>query len=320
MEYRELEKYKSIVYKIVGKNSVELADAASSTAMKYYSSSAAYYRRIHSAEGAMHLPVEFSKSTPHTKKLRYQAEVVEQSMKEHGYASALELGCGMGFNTNYLAERNPEKQFTGVDLTPINIQHATRDANGRANVVFYQNDFNQLNLREKSYDLIFAVETLCYAKNLSKLLEACAKLLSENGRIIIFDGYEKYDERELKAPERDAYKLLSWGFVLERFQKLSEVSDQEKLYFLQLEEIKEYSEHILPNWGAFQRGAKRAFRFPLALKILIKLRIVPAAIVRQLSAGLFGYYLIDKGFLGYYKVEFSKKHLPASKHVFKSDY
>jgi hypothetical protein len=104
--------------------------------------------------------------------------------------------------------------------------------------------------------------------------------------------------------------LLSWGFTLDGFQKLDDIIDSEKLDIVNCEDITEYTENVLSNYLAFKKGAKNVLRFPFLLKILLKTRIISLVFIKQLSAGMFGPYFMNKGCLGYYKLELTKKTLP----------
>jgi 16S rRNA A1518/A1519 N6-dimethyltransferase RsmA/KsgA/DIM1 with predicted DNA glycosylase/AP lyase activity len=59
----------------------------------------------------MHLPISFSDKTSHNKKLLYQADFINETINRYNYSNILELGCGMGFNTNYLAKKSKEKVY-----------------------------------------------------------------------------------------------------------------------------------------------------------------------------------------------------------------
>ena len=311
MNKDELMKYSSRIYNIVGEKLIIEETISNEVISDYYAKSAFYYKKFHSSEGAMHLPISFSDKTSHHKKLLYQADFINETINKYNYSNILELGCGMGFNTNYLAKKNAEKKFTGIDLTANNIKHAIKKSEEFKNTIFIQNDFDSIILEEKKYDLIFAVETLCHSKNLIDLIKKFIDKLTENGRIVIFDGYVKQGEIDLTDKfEKQAYKLLLWGFALEGFQKLDEIIDSEKLDTVNCEDITEYTENVLSNSLVFQKGAQKTLRFPFLLKILLKTRVISLAFIKQLSAGLFGAYFMKKGYLGYYKLELTKKKLP----------
>lgn len=304
----ELIKYTATINNIVGAKLIKEENISSQIISDYYSKSAFFYKKYHSPEGAMHLPISFSDGSSHKKKLLYQADYIDETIHKYNYSNILELGCGMGFNTNYLAKKNPERKFTGIDLTSNNIKHALDKSKELNNTTFIENDFDNATLPENKYELIFAVETLCHSKNLIDLILNFTDKLSKNGRIIIFDGYVKQGATVLTdSHEKEAYKLLSWGFALESFQQLDKIINSEKLNNVHFKDRTEYTENVLSNYLSFQRGAKSTLRFPLLLKILLKTRIISLTLIKQLSAGLFGPHFLKNGYLGYYKLELTKK-------------
>jgi hypothetical protein len=135
-----------------------------------------------------------------------------------------------------------------------------------------------------------------------------SKKLSAKGKIVIYDGYVRPNADPLAdSNEKQAYKLLSWGFAMTEFQDLGALIESEQVKHLHFEEIKDYSENVLPNYEAFQRGAIKAFHYPRLMKTMLKTRLISMTLIKQMSAGLFGPYLIKKGYLGYYKLVISKK-------------
>lgn len=307
MNYNDLEKYVNTIYTIVGNNTIINQPISNKTISNYYSKSAFLYKTFHSKEGAMHFPIKLSEETTHKKKLLYQAETVQDIINTYDYSNILELGCGMGFNTNYLAPQNPNRTFTGIDLTPNNIEFANQKSKHLNNVSFYQIDFDKLEKPEKKYDLIFAIETLCHSKNLIALLNKLTDYITDNGKIIIFDGYIKQGVTLNNEAEKKAYQLLSWGFALPTFQKLEEVLNRNNLDGLKIDTNTEFSENVLPNALAFQRGSLKTLQYHFLIKLLLKTHLISIAYIKQISAGLFGAYFLKTGYLGYYKLELSKK-------------
>lgn len=304
MTQEEIQHYCTAIYRIVGERAVERAEVSPQVIRDYYAQSAFYYRKFHSPEGAMHMPIAFAEGASHREKLRYQADYIEGIIREAGLGQVLELGCGMGFNTQHLANRNPGVHFTGIDLTPGNIDRARQQSRSLANVSFYPDDFDQPRHQPQRYDLIFAVETLCHSRDLPKLLLHFTQRLNPGGRMVIFDGYVKPGASALATDwEQKAYQLLSWGFALDGFQDLEQVLGAPQLATLHVDPPTEYTANILSNYRAFYRGAKRALRFPGVVKFLLRTRLLSPAFVKQLAAGLFGLHFMKRGYLGYYKLE-----------------
>ncbi len=295
------------IYRIVGEPVINGEDVSEQVIRSYYTHSSFYYRKFHSPEGAMHVPVSFADGVPHLHKLQYQARFVESLISRYNYTRVLELGFGMGFNTRYLAQRNPQVQFTGIDLTASNVKRARQKAKNLPNTTFMQDSFDEPEHTSQSYDLIFAVETLCHSKDMAGVLERYAHLLSENGRLVVFDGLKKRPEALPDKISARAYQLLLWGFALERFFTLDDIMNSEKLHSLKFEAVTEYSKNVLPNMLTFQRGAYKALRFPGVLKMLLRLGILPLELIKQIAAGLTSAYFLEKRYLGYYKLVLVKK-------------
>ena len=289
-------------------------DALNSTATKdmlrtYYKESGILYRYFHSPDGAMQFPVKFTEDEKHTEKILYQAKTIHEIINNRNYTHILELGCGMGFNTNYLSQQNPHKHFTAIDLEKSNIIFAAKKSRKNKNVSFIKMNYEEITLTPKKYDLIFAVETLCYSKNLINLLNNLSKLLTEHGSIIIFDGYVRPASTPLlNKQEQKAYKLLTWGWALGEFQKIEDLMRPNSIWCLEIKEVTELTENIMDPAMVYQKSAINALRYPLLLKILLKIKLFRITYIRQLCALLFVGYFLKSGYLGYYKIEFRKAY------------
>jgi len=298
-----LTKYANKIFKIVGEKQLNNESVNAQTIQDYYKGSSIYYRTFHSPDGAMHLPIEFSRSEKHKDKLLYQAKSVKKLIEENNYKEVLELGCGMGFNSGYLASQLPKVNFTAIDLTEDNIHRATKKHNGKSNLKFLLGNFDKAQFGEKKYDLVFAIETLCHSENVVSVLESLKSFLNPGGRIIIYDGYINPETPELTKEIIQAHKMISWGFAMSSFQELKEILNSEKLNAFDVCELKDYTQNILPNYRIILKGSSVGLTFPLLLKFLIAIKLVSPALIKQFSAGIFGYYLLQEKYLGYYKLE-----------------
>ena len=310
MNEKELEKYCDVIYDIISKDTIVNTNGSNKVICDYYKKSSFFYRNFHSKEGAMHLPIKLSDKESNKEKLLHQAESIHAIINNYDYLNILELGCGMGFNTNYLATKNPEKRFTGIDLEPTNLKFAQRKSKKVNRALFYQMDYDEMKEPSAKYDLIFAIETLCHSKNLIGLLDNLSNYLSDKGRIIIFDGYIKSGEASLtKEFEKHAYNLLSWGFALDGFQKIDTILEPNILNGLEIINVEDLSENVISYLLTFQRASIKTLKYPFFLKMLLRTRIIPLAFIKQISAGLLLPYFLKSGYLGYYKLEFQKSTL-----------
>jgi SAM-dependent methyltransferase len=280
----------------------------SSVIHQYYKESGVLYRLFHSREGAMHLPIETLDNERHKSKLLFQARSVEQLIFKFGYTSVIELGCGMGFNSIYLARRFPQCQFTAMDTTEANLNIGKKLAGDLPNLVFRKFSFDEDQFEGKA-DVVFGIETFCYSQNLYQLFRNISGYLNPYGRIVVFDGYvNSHPIRPILSDgEQKAYSMLCWGFALKRFQELDEMRKAIENNQLEIELERDYSQNILPNYRTFQLGSIRFLRFPLLMKILIQMRIIPKTVFRQALAGLFGAHLVERQYMVYYQFVMKKR-------------
>lgn len=301
----KLSYYTKKLRRIAGLDSLNEEIIDSEVVSNYYKISSFYYRNFHSSKGAMHLPIVENASQKHHEKLLFQANTVANYIQENKYKQVLELGCGMGFNAKYIASKLNGVQFTALDLTPQNIRFAKKSASS-TNINFIEGDFDNLSFGNQTFDLIYGIETLCHSKKIDELIIQLESLLNPKGKIVIFDGYIKPDTLLLKTKaDRDAYNMLSWGFAMERFQSLEEVLSVAEKADLKINKVVDYSQNVLSNLLAFQKGAIKALSYSFLLRFFRKIHLLPTDVVKQIAAGLFGAHFIQTNYLGYYKVELS---------------
>lgn len=72
-----------------------------------------------------------------------QADAIK-ALFEASTRRVLELACGKGFNCNYLAARNADIDFFGIDVVERHLTTAQKQAKGLANVHYVAADFQTL--------------------------------------------------------------------------------------------------------------------------------------------------------------------------------
>ena len=129
------------------------------------------------------------------KRLKDQARTVSEflhydSIWENG-SKILEVGCGVGAQTEIIAKRNVNCQFISIDISKDSIVQAKRkiENQGINNVEFRLTDVRELiNKEEEEYDHIFICFILEHLSNPLEILKNLKKLLKSNGTITIIEG------------------------------------------------------------------------------------------------------------------------------------
>jgi arsenite methyltransferase len=194
-----------------------LADQGQDRVAAYYAQSRIGYDRLHSGKGCMHVALN-PDGRFDRKGFQAQPKRIGRHLTEIGAKRVLELGAGLGFNARHLARAHPAVAITALDLLPDHVARITRDARdlGLTNLTALQGSHQDLPPGLGRFDLIFAVETLCYATDPARVAAGIATHLSPGGRFILFDPLATADEDGLSPPMALATRLYRLGVALPR--------------------------------------------------------------------------------------------------------
>jgi tocopherol O-methyltransferase len=126
----------------------------------------------------------------------------------------LDAGCGIGGSAVWLAE-NRGAAVVGVNINARQVEQARRLARGRGledRVQFHVADFCATGLAGESFDVVWALESACYAEDPRAFLAEARRLLKPGGRLIVADGFLTRDE--LAADERRLVERWQQGWAL----------------------------------------------------------------------------------------------------------
>lgn len=98
----------------------------------------------------------------------------------------LELGCGWGSLTLYLAKRFPDSQVTGVSNSHSQREFIEQQASecGLTNLRIITCDVNELSL-DSQYDRIVSVEMFEHMRNYQRLLDKVGSWLRDDGKLLV---------------------------------------------------------------------------------------------------------------------------------------
>lgn len=109
----------------------------------------------------------------------------------------LDLGCGLGAASRFMALENREAQFYGFTITPWQVEFGnelTEEQHLSDRVRLYQSDYASMPIADESAEAAFAMESACYAQGKDKkdLIEELYRVLKPGGRFVINDGFRKH--------------------------------------------------------------------------------------------------------------------------------
>jgi len=113
-----------------------------------------------------------------------QLNYLTEALKHQKPSTVLDLGCGLGGITAYLAEQTGVS-FTGVDFAEDAIISAT-EKHKQNDIKFICQDFNHLNFPVTSFDAIIAIDTLYFANNLEDMIKTLKEMLKPQGKLYLY--------------------------------------------------------------------------------------------------------------------------------------
>jgi predicted O-methyltransferase YrrM len=204
-------------------------------------------------------------------------------MEAAGAKNVLEVGCGRGYCTLFLAGLLPRGTgLHAVDRVQRHIQLA-QDAcakGGYGHVHFTHADGTEFlqNAASPSYDLIFGVESLCHLDTSAKLhafvAQASARLASPGGKLVVVDGFRASSWTGAPEPQRTAMRLAECGFRIRRMPSKAEWTEAAAGAGLQLTRNVDLTAEALPFWTLGWRLARTL------------LRLLPGVVVRRAQDNL----------------------------------
>ena len=105
-------------------------------------------------------------------------------------SKVLEAGCGVGAQTEILARRSPQAQFTSIDISPVSLARAKAriDELKISNVRFMQADLRGLSFNDDRFDHIFVCFVLEHLDDPAAALAELRRVVKPGGTITVIEG------------------------------------------------------------------------------------------------------------------------------------
>lgn len=165
----------------------------------------------------------------------------------------LDAGCGWGGSSIWLA-RERGARCTGVTLERHQARIATMMARKRGvaeQTSFARADFSRLPFADGSFDVVWAVESVCHAVDKAAFLQEAFRVLAPGGRLILSDFFRR---QHGMSPELEK-KLQKWvsQWVVPDLETLDGFAEQARAVGFPDVAPQDITDHIRP-------AAKRLYR------------------------------------------------------------
>jgi protein-L-isoaspartate O-methyltransferase len=122
-----------------------------------------------------------------------QLQMMQEKLKINSNDVVLDLGCGLGGITKYLAKKTGA-QIIGIDISEKSIQYANTNNKEITNLKFEAMDINDLSYPKNNFDVILALDVLYWLDDLESVIQKIKDILKPNGRMGVF--YVNFKNKE----------------------------------------------------------------------------------------------------------------------------
>ena len=204
----------------------------------------------------------------------------------------LDAGCGVGGSAIWLA-KNYDVKVVGITISKQQVKEAQRLSrinNVERDVNFYERDYLNSGFSDKSFDVVWAVESVCHADDKKDFLREAHRVLKSGGRLVVDDGFL------LRSAENDKEKKDFNAFL--EGMALPNLASEHRFKEL-LEEIGFKNIRIYDKTQEALPSAKKIYRmsilsYPMA-KITELFHLTPHLLTLNNLAGITQYKVIKKG-------------------------
>jgi len=132
------------------------------------------------------LEKKFVNSIKQAEKNKEIAERLFSQIELNNVKRVLEVGCGIGKLSSYLAKKY-KWEVTGIDLDPEQVERARKDYKGIENLIFLEADATRLPFEDGEFDIILSFNVLHHIPYWNKALEEINRVLKSKGFYILND-------------------------------------------------------------------------------------------------------------------------------------
>ncbi|MBU1565837.1 MAG: methyltransferase domain-containing protein [Proteobacteria bacterium] len=233
-----------------------------------------------------------------------QNEVMRIKGKITAADLVLDAGCGVGGSSIYLAGSSGCK-VVGITLSHKQARSARRLAEERevhGLTAFQVMDFSSTGFADESFDVVWALESSCYAPCKKTFIREAFRILKKGGRLLVADGFE------IKASytpfERRIFDLWVKKWAVDALESLSVFRDHlHETGFVNID-YEDITENVTPS-------SRRLFGLAIIAWPLAQLAEVMgkrSKIQNDNLLGAFFQYLVLKFNLGNYGIFYAEKN------------
>lgn len=258
--------------------------------VRYYRETAWQYRYVWDPD---HLHYGFTDRPhmPHREALVRMLEVMSSAAWVCPGDVVVDAGCGVGGAARWLAKRKGAKVL-GYSIVPEQVAEARRRSQGIPNVAFAVGDYRDLPLPDESVDIVWALESSCYARPKTDFLDETFRVLRPGGRLVVADFYRARGPSDAS----EASLLAAWeeSWAMPQLQTQDEFLDDLAAWGSAYLWNRDITSNVLPS-------ARRLYRIGRIFAPLARLTpgVVSRVPIRNIESAILQWEVFRRGLASY---------------------
>jgi cyclopropane fatty-acyl-phospholipid synthase-like methyltransferase len=204
----------------------------------------------------------------------------------------LDAGCGVGGSAVWLAQERGAR-VDGVNINEMQVEKARHGAaeRGVEDVEFHVADYTDVPFDDDTFDVVWAVESVCHTDDEHAFLQEVKRVLRDDGVLVVADGFLGKPRDEMTDDENEGVDAMLEGMAapsLATVDEFREALENEGFYDIEFED--KY-ESVYPS--ARRMYLLTLVTYPIA-KLLRVLGVRSETQTKHLSAAYQQYKMLEK--------------------------
>lgn len=145
--------------------------------------------------------------------LKRENEILAQWANVQAGDRVLDAGCGVGGSSLFLAQAY-KCDVVGITLSEKQVQtarHYAEQSKVQPRPSFIVMDYTCTSFPAASFDVIWAIESICHVEDKRLFIQEAFRLLKPGGRLALADGFAWHPARSEREQEQMKSWLRGWG-------------------------------------------------------------------------------------------------------------